>query len=135
MFAYATTIKMRDVDAAGVLFYGRYFGLAHDAYEAFMESCGYSSARIMNDEPFIIPVVHAEADYHIPLRLGDAATIQVHADEVKRRAYRIICEMRTPEGKIACMVRTTHMTVDKAKKKSIPLPESLREALQKHVSV
>ena len=130
MFSYSTVVTLRDADAAGVLFFARYFAFAHDAYEAFLASRGFSIARMLNDEPFIVPVVHAEADYSSPLWVGDAVTIRLRVEEVRRRLFTIVCELQDPSGKVACSVRTKHAVVNKETKRAIALPEELAQALQ-----
>lgn len=129
MFEYKARITMHDADAAGVLFFGRYFALAHDAYEAFLESKGYGVGRLMKEEPFLIPVVHAEASYKRPLWAGDLATIELTVASVRSRSFLITYTIKTPAGETACLVKTSHATVDKAISRAIPLPDEFAEAL------
>jgi 1,4-dihydroxy-2-naphthoyl-CoA hydrolase len=58
-----TTVKLYDTDAAGIMFFGNYLRVAHDAYQAYLESCGFSFAEALNEGKLLIPIVHAEADY------------------------------------------------------------------------
>lgn len=131
MFRYTTRITLRDADAAGVLFFARYFSLAHDAYEAFLEAQGFGVGRILNEESYIIPIVRAEAEYKAPLRVGQTAIVRLHVAELRRRTFSIVCELLTPENKVACLVRTVHVVVDKATGRSVPLPRPLVAALEK----
>mgnify|MGYP000932196395 CR=1 FL=1 len=129
LFEQETPVMLRDTDPAGVLFFARSFTFAHEAYEAFMESRGLGMARLFRSEGFLIPVVHAEADYCHPLYLGDRAHARLSLEGVGRRSFRLLTELRAPGGELSCVVRTTHVAVDKERGKAIPLPEILRKAL------
>jgi len=135
VFTYTATIRMRDIDVAGVQFFARYFALAHDAYEAFLQARGFSIAHITKHEPFLIPVVHAEADYKAPLWIGDQVAVRVRVEELRRRRFTMAYEILTPEGDLSCSIRTVHVVVDKAKERAVPLPERLVQALEGDVSI
>lgn len=70
-WGWASQVRFQDVDAAGVVFFARYFDLVHDAYAAFLESRGHPLASMFATPAWILPLRHAEADYLRPLRLGD----------------------------------------------------------------
>ena len=82
MFIHQTTIRLHHTDAAGLLFFADQFKLAHDAYESFMESIGYPFAPLLRTSQYLLPIVHAEADYGAALSTGDKITIQVTAERV-----------------------------------------------------
>jgi 1,4-dihydroxy-2-naphthoyl-CoA hydrolase len=130
MYVYRTTVTLRDADAAGVLFFARYLALAHDAYEAFMAEGGLSTARIIREESYVVPVVHAEADYKRPLQMGERVEIRLQVTQVRRRSFRIHYELCGEGGATACTAETHHVAVDKEKGKAVPLPERLADLLR-----
>lgn len=130
MFTYETPITLRDADGAGVLFFARYFALAHDAYEAFMAARGLSTAQIIGATGYVVPVVHAEADYRRPLALGERATVRLEVAEVKRRSFTVRYELLTESGETAAKLHTVHVAVDKESKRAVPLPDELVRVLQ-----
>jgi len=87
MFTYNTMIRLHNTDAAGLLFFAEQFRLAHDAYEAFMESIGYAFAPLIRTSPFLLPIVHAEADLLQRLETGDRITIQIVAERVGSTSF------------------------------------------------
>ena len=129
VFTYKTPITLRDADGAGVLFFARYFALAHDAYEAFMAQQGVGFAGMLREKDYICPIVHAEADYKRSLWVGDVTTINLRILEVRRRAYTISTELLTPDGELACIIKTIHVAVNKGTKRAVRLPEELVIAL------
>ena len=71
MFKYQSTVKMRDSDAAGIMFFGKYYFIAHDAYESFMESVNCSLKTFIDDSDYMPLIVHSEADYMKSLDYGE----------------------------------------------------------------
>ena len=73
MYTYATSVKLHDTDAAGLLFFAHQLTMVHDAYESFMESAGFSLGRVIRESDFLIAIVHTEADFTSPLYVGREA--------------------------------------------------------------
>lgn len=130
MYTVSRTISLRDSDAAGVLFFARYLALAHDAYEAFMTDQGVSFGHQVREGAFIMPIVHAESDHRRPLWVGDVFTINLHVAQIKSRAFTIHYEFRLLDGELAATCQTTHVAVNKATGRAIPLPQEIVEILQ-----
>ncbi|MBN2311191.1 MAG: acyl-CoA thioesterase [Candidatus Hydrogenedentes bacterium] len=130
MFVHTTTVTMHDADAAGILFFARHFAFAHDAYEAFLASRSLGFARMLSDETYITPLVHAESDYKIPLHLGERVTVHLHVESIRKRKFCLRFELRNREDRVACEVRTTHVALDKGSRRAVPLPEELVHALE-----
>ena len=130
MFVYEKTVTLRDADAAGFLFFARHLEFAHEAYEVFLGSRGLGLTKLVRTVDFVVPVVHAESDYRIPLWLGEKVTIHLKAEEIRSRRFTLAYDLHNEEGKVACRVKTVHVAVDKKTGKSIPLPEMLVTALK-----
>jgi YbgC/YbaW family acyl-CoA thioester hydrolase len=131
MFVHKKKVTLRDADAAGFLFFARHPAFAHEAYEEFMEARGLGLSKLVGKVDFVIPVVHAESDYRLPLWLGETVAIHLNVEEVRKRRFTIACELRNEAGKLACRVKTVHVAADKKTGKSIPLPEILLKALKR----
>ncbi len=129
MFTINTLVRLPDTDAAGILFFGNYFKLAHDAYEAFMESIGFSLRYVIVEADFLVLIAHAEADYKKPLRLGDKLTVQLAVESISRTSFVLSYVLKDSQETVAATVKTVHVTVDKKSGEKIPLPEKLREKL------
>ena len=129
MFVTTKTILFSDADPAGVLFFARYLALAHDAYEEFMASRGMMFREQLEEKGLLLPVIHAESNHRLPLRLGDKTVIHVRVAEVTRRTFTIAYEFRTPDGEVAARCRTVHAAVDRQAGRAIRLPEHLTAAL------
>ena len=130
MFVYQIKTKMHHIDAAGVMFFGHYFDLAHDAYEAFLTEISFSVEDILQQD-FLIPLTHAEADYKAPVRLGDTLTFRLHVENIGNTSFTMHYEISNQSNRAVARVKTVHTTISKHTLKSIDIPRHLREALQR----
>ncbi|HUV30045.1 MAG TPA: thioesterase family protein [Acidobacteriota bacterium] len=133
MVTFGTSVRLHDTDAAGLLFFGHQFTIAHDAYETFMEQIGCGFARIIREEDFLLPIVHAEADYRAELFVGDRLTVRLTVEDVGDTSFTLAYDLLGDDGKSAGTVRTVHVCMDKAGRKKKPLPDGLRRALTAHL--
>ena len=111
-FSSPATIRFSQVDAAGILYFSRVFELCHEAYEAALAQAGYPLARLATWD-WALPLVHAEADYQSPMRLGDTVTIGVTLERVGTKSLSVAFTITGPLGDHA-KVRHVHAAVDKA---------------------
>jgi len=127
-FAHPLTIRLHDTDAAGVLFYGHLFRHTQDAYEAFMAAIGLPLDGLIRDGCWL-PLVHAEADYLIPMRHGDRFGVEVAVAALGESSYSISYGFRDGAGALRARARTVHVHLGPDRTGSAPLPEGLRSAL------
>lgn len=128
-YTHRCVIGLHHTDAAGVVFFGRLFTLAHDAYQAFMAERGLPLGGILRDAPYVLPVVHAEADFHAPLRVDDAVEVELAVERVGKTSFTLVSTFRTPAGTAAATVRTVHAAADRAAGGPVPLSDPLRSVL------
>jgi YbgC/YbaW family acyl-CoA thioester hydrolase len=128
-FTYISRIPLHKIDAAGFLFFGNYYHIAHDAYETFMDSIGISLTSILHELDYLVLIVHSECDYSSPLRTGDEATIELSVEKIGRSSFTLNYRIMRGAEEMAT-VKTIHAAVSKETKKPIPLPDTLRSALE-----
>lgn len=131
MYIHRTTVKLHDTDAAGVMFFGNQFHLAHDCYEAMMAHIGCSLASILASERYLVLIVRAESEYKKPLTSEEPIELRLTVERIGKSSYTIVQEIRNGSGELTGTVRTVHVSVDRATQKTCPLPETLRLALAK----
>lgn len=124
-----STVKLHNTDAAGVLFFGEYFKIAHDAYEEFLLAIGLSIADIIGNDNYLLLIVHAEADFKKPQSVGDNLTTEISLDKIGESSFVLLYTIRDSHGEGSATVRTVHVSVDKATGKKISLPPAVRKAL------
>ncbi|MEW5796891.1 MAG: thioesterase family protein [Candidatus Zixiibacteriota bacterium] len=129
-YTYHTTIKLYDTDAAGIVFFGNYFRLAHDVYQTFLEEHGIRFADVLGEGRLLLPIVHAEADYTKPLVVGDKVAITLNCAGISTHSFVLDYEMMRDGSLSAGKVSTVHVLIDRASNTKTPLPDKLRRALE-----
>jgi len=131
MFVHKIQIQLYHTDAAGILFYSRLFDLAFEAFNAFLQSLNISVAWIIRESDFLMPYVHAEADYLIPLKVGDEVVFHLKIERIGNSSFVVHYAVHLGD-QTAATIKTVHVTIDKLGKHKIDLPEKLRQALESY---
>lgn len=119
-------VRFQHVDAAGVVFFARFFEYVHEAYEGFLSSIGSPLAQVLKQQSWAAPLKHVEADYFRPLRLGDELLVQLVAAEVDGSfltlGWRLVVSPKPDAVHVAAVVQTTHafVSMDDFQRTSIP---------------
>jgi 1,4-dihydroxy-2-naphthoyl-CoA hydrolase len=128
-FQHAFRVALHDIDAAGIMFYGHLFRHAHDAYEAFMGAIGFPLERIIASADPLLPLVHAEADYHLPLHHGEALCIALGVLRIGSTSFTLDYRFLDGDSQLRARVRTVHVRLSPDHRSSAALPPALVLAL------
>jgi YbgC/YbaW family acyl-CoA thioester hydrolase len=128
-------VRFQDVDAAGVLFFGRIYDYCHQAYEELWASGGVDRAWVFSGAEFLIPIAHSEADYKAPIRHGERVSVRVDVTHVGRASFRLGYRVTGPGGEedLRATAKTVHAFVAKGTMRPIPVPGALRVFLLRHL--
>jgi 1,4-dihydroxy-2-naphthoyl-CoA hydrolase len=124
-------VKLHDTDAAGVLFFGNYFRLIHEAYEHYMASIGFDFYHIIHEADFLLLIVHAEADFKQALHVGDKVRIILRTDRIGRTSFTLGYEVRSEKGDLVATAETAHANILKETNRPTGLPSGLKAELEK----
>lgn len=126
-------VRFNEVDAAGIVFYPRFFDYFHMAFEDF-----FGAATGVDYPEWIVgrrigwPSVHIEADYRAPLRYGDTLTIELGFRALGRSSF--VCVYRAVgEETVYAEAEITVVTTDLDAMRSLPIPEEVRRALERYL--
>ena len=129
-FKYETTVKLYDTDAAGIVFFGNYLRIAHDAYQTFLEESGIDLAKALRERKIMLPIVHTEADYLQPAVVGDRLTIQLTCSKISEHSFVLRYLVKGRDGADLATVSTVHVMIELTGNQKIPLPPPLRLMLE-----
>jgi 1,4-dihydroxy-2-naphthoyl-CoA hydrolase len=132
MFTANIKVYFYDADPAGIIFYASIFKYVHAAYEDFFRSLS-TERNYFFDRDYILPIMHAEADYVRPIRVGDELRIEVNVSLLKTSSFEITYRFYLGD-QFTSMAKTVHVCVLKEKFEKIELPEELHEKLKAHLS-
>jgi len=134
MYIHKTTLRLRDTDAAGVIYFANIFDLAHEAFEAFMESVGMDIGLILRSTHFDLPVVHAEADYKKPILPGDKLRIHLSNERLGDTSFTLLYRIYNSNDDIVAEVRIAHVVMDRIEGVKKAVTDELRLALNRLAS-
>jgi YbgC/YbaW family acyl-CoA thioester hydrolase len=127
-------VRLQHVDAAGVVFFARYFELAHEVYEEFLEDLGHGIAAAIDKGEIIIPIGSAEARYLKPLRHGETITARLKLIDLRGSSFAVVTSFFGVANDARAVITTGHVCVSQASFKPTPLPEDLKSALRPYLS-
>jgi len=128
MFVTKRRINFFDADAAGVLFYGKYYEVCHAAFEEFTASRNKYEEYFASPET-VFPLIHSEASYHSPLLPGEEVSVEISLVEKRNSSYSLIYTIKKEDGKKAAVVKTVTVSIDKIKWQKVSLPPFVVEML------
>lgn len=133
-YTYQAKIMMHDTDAAGLLFFSNQLKLAHNAYEGLLEHIGFGFPELVREKKFFLPIVHTEADFTLPLFVGDLIEVQVVVEKVGKSSFTLGYTFLNTSQKAVGTVQTVHVSVNAKEHTKIPIPQELRSKLEQFQS-
>lgn len=131
MFKTKNKVRMHDTDMAGILYFPRIFRFVHDALEDLMESEGYGFDTVFHDKNFVFVIVHCEADYYTPVKVGDNLNVHVGVEHIGNSSFSMLYEIFRGKTQIGS-AKTIHVTLEAKSRIKVPVPDMLRTVLEKY---
>jgi 4-hydroxybenzoyl-CoA thioesterase len=133
---YERRVRFEDVDAANIVFFGRFFGYCHEAMETLFERelpGGY--VALITQRRIGFPAVHVECDFEQPLRYGDIAHITTSVERIGNKSCTFCYAItRGSDGEHVASIRHICAVSDLAALKAIPIPDDVRATLVRHLT-
>jgi acyl-CoA thioester hydrolase len=130
LFETRAQVQWADVDIAGIMYFAAYWRMAERAEMEMFRELGYPYTEIFERFDVWLPRVRAEAEYHAPALMDDRIRLRTHLERVGASSIRwktVFFNERT--GDVGAVLTLTVACIDRAMKKSRPLPPELRAAL------
>lgn len=136
-FARRVLVRFDEADPRGILFYGRVQELSHRVFEEFVvtELVGRWEDWFLSDS-FIVPIRHAEATFHQPMRPGREYEAQLEVARLGESSFEIATRfltVDTPLPALCAETRVVHVFADAHRLAKIPIPSALRARLEAHL--
>lgn len=133
MFVYTRKVRFEEVDAARIVFFGRYMNYAHEAMEELFSSLEGGYQRLILEREVGLPAVDVHVKYSAPLRYGDELRVLVTTAHLGRRSatlrYRFV---RVSDGVQTAELTHTVVTSDLRALASIDMPADVRATFEAH---
>jgi 4-hydroxybenzoyl-CoA thioesterase len=134
MRVYERPVRFEEVDAAGIVFFPRFLSYCHEAMEHLFDDVEGGYVHLIRDRKVGVPAVHVECDFKSPLRYGDVARIETSVEKLGRTSvsFRYAISRLSDRMAVASILHVCAVS-DLVALKAIPIPEDVREALERHV--
>jgi 4-hydroxybenzoyl-CoA thioesterase len=124
-------VRFAHTDAAGIMFYPRYFGLVNDVVEDwFGDGIGFDFKHLHIDEKRAVPTAHIKADFFRPSFMHDKLTFSLNLTKLGTSSISLIVRAAS-EGEDRLKVSLILVHMDMVSGKSLPWPDDMRAAMQK----
>ena len=127
-FSQPRTVLFQEVDAAGIVFFARFFEWFHDAWTAMLAERGIRFEKVLAEQEWGLPLVHAEADYREPLGYAKAFRVDVESVDVGESSLTVSYAVRGGD-RVHAVGKTVHVCIDRKTFRPRALPPELRAAL------
>lgn len=128
-FSTELSVRFPDVDAAGIVYFAKAFDYAHLAWEELLAAGGLPLHEAIPGRSWILPLIHAEADYRRPMRFGERLRVEASLADVGGSTVTLRYAVRGAEGELRATVTLVHCAVDKTSARRIPLPDEVLAVL------
>lgn len=133
MIDYEFAIRFEHVDAAGIVFFGRFANYCHDAMERFFDSLPGGYAALIMERKIGFPAVHMTSDFKAPIRYGDIARITGIVTKLGTTSCHFgFAITRAKDGVDVATMSHVHVCTDLTAMTKLPLPTDVRAALATH---
>lgn len=121
------------VDLAKIVYYPRFWDMAHRFYEESWEfSCGLHYNEILSSHNIAFPLVHSEAQFIHPISYGDTVNCTITVPKIGKTSIQWHYEFRNQEGTLCWTADQITVCTDMREVKSkLEVPDWMREGLSK----
>jgi len=133
MIDYERPVRFEEVDAAGIVFFGRFSNYCHDAMERFFDALPGGYAALIMDRKIGFPAVHVTSDFKAPIRYGDIARITGVVTKLGTTSCHLGFSItRAKDGVDVATMSHVHVCSDLTTMTKLALPADVRAALETH---
>ncbi len=127
-FVSRQSVRFAHIDAAGIVFYPRYFEMLNAAVEDyFTDVVGVNFAQMHFERKLGVPTVKLETVFVAPSRLGDALDFAFLVQQVGRSSVDIAVDIRCG-AELRLQIRVVLVCMDLATGRAIGWPDDMRPA-------
>lgn len=130
-YTHALRSRYGETDRMGYVYYGRYLEFFEVARTEMIRSQGVSYKE-MEDSGIMLPVIHAELDYKIPIIYDEEMLVKVMLFDVPSVRLETYYEIRTAESDTVHVYGEVSLCfMDKETRKPLRAPKSFIESIKK----
>lgn len=129
-FTREIIVRFEHCDAAGIMFYPRFFALVNESVEDWFATLGYSFKTLHVDQRKGVPTVRFESEFVAPVRMGDVLKQSLGVEALGNASLELKHLAVVGDRAVARFDQTLVFT-DLVSMKAEPWPADLRAAIAK----
>ena len=133
VFVHDQLIRFSHCDPAAIVYFPRFFDLAHSAMEDwFTDGLGIALPQLILERRIGTPTVNINCDFAKPLRMGDTLRFELRVGRLGNASANI--EYRgTKDGIKHLQIMQTLVFINLDSVKAVPIPGDIRERLEEYL--
>ena len=130
-------VRFGDTDAAGVIHFHHLMRWCHEAWEESLDTYGIKATDIfpslIDNKSTVstgLPIVHCEADFFSPIRIGDNLLIKLSPRKLDLRSFEIKYIFHNVQNENVATALIRHFAINSKLAQSCSLPEEIDRWLE-----
>jgi 4-hydroxybenzoyl-CoA thioesterase len=135
LIVHERAVRFEEVDAAGIVFFARFFAFCHDAMERLFDAVPGGYVDLITRRRIGFPAVHVAGDFRAPLRYGDVALVETTVTRFGESSIGLRYVLRRQrDGALVATVEHVAVATDLATVTKMRVPDDVRAALSPHLA-
>jgi 1,4-dihydroxy-2-naphthoyl-CoA hydrolase len=131
-FSYTRTVRFKDTDAAGVVYFANVLAMCHEACEESLAVSGINLKVFFSNPVVAVPIVHASVDFLRPMFCGDQLLINLITKQRSRDEFEIGYKiLEAAADKVVAKAITKHVCIEPISRTRQELPTEIIQWLQR----
>ncbi|MBS3904383.1 MAG: acyl-CoA thioesterase [Simkania sp.] len=131
MYFRKKILRLSESDASGVLYFAQQFRMAQELFEEYLEETGISLRESLEKGEYLLPVVHAEADFFAPIKVGDELELGLQLARLGNSSFTLRCLFKSVgSDRIVGTTTIVHVAIARSSWSKMPIPKSLVSVLE-----
>jgi 4-hydroxybenzoyl-CoA thioesterase len=133
IFTHDQLIRFSHCDPAGIVYFPRFFDLAHGTMEDwFSQGLGQPLPDLIRDRRIGTPTVTVQCDFSKPLRMGDLLRFELRVLKLGNASVRLAyCGRKESVEHLKLEQTIAFMALDAGT--AVPIPEDLRPRIEEYL--
>lgn len=130
-FNYSRTVRFKDTDAAGVVYFANVLTMCHEACEESLASSDVNLMVFFTNPAFVTPIVHASVEFLRPMYCGDQLLISLITRQRSGNEFEIGYKvLESASDKVAAKAITRHVCIEPSSRTRKELPTEIIQWLK-----
>ncbi|WP_020202876.1 MULTISPECIES: acyl-CoA thioesterase [Cupriavidus] len=135
VFAGTRRVRFKDCDAAGIVFFPRYFEMLNDLVEDwFREALGWPFGEMHGAGGAGVPTAALSCRFMAPSRLGEVLTRELRVTHLGRSSFSLLVRFRGPAGDARLEIAQRLVCVDAGRLAPRALPPAVHAAMARFLA-